>query len=1156
MKLFFEKRIGFIAVAVIIVFNFFALTPVVSAAINPEIDYQGKLANSSGVAVSNGNYNIEFKLYTVASGGSAIWTEDDYNSASAGVSITNGLFSVMLGSTTALTGVNFNQTLYLGVNIGATSTGAVTLDGEMTPRKIIGTVPAAFVANTLQGYNALEFMRSDAANATSTSATYFSVTNTGSGDVADFVGTASSTGLFIQSSGNVGIGSTTPGTSLVVVGTTTVGSIISTSTTNYNTFAGFVGIGTTTPWQALTVSGNFALTGSLYDSTASAGLNGYVLQSTGTASKWVATSSLGFASATTTAALTSSLTSNYLSKWNGSAFANSLIYDNGTNVGIGSSSPSSPLVVVGNILAGYFTATSTTATSTLPLLTVSGSNGLTLSNLTGTQCLHEVSGLVSGTGSDCGSGGGGTNYWSFSGSNLYPATTTSYITADHFVASSTTATSAFAGALTIGTTTLSSTFPLLVQGAGIMDQATGSAPLIISNRQDFSAAVGMVGGGSAAIPAGIVRYAGLRLTFQSVPYSTMITGGTTGSVNVASLFTSGQMELGTLITAPSGQLTITQFNSASTTDLLDINSNGGTNLLNVDYQGDLGVKSGSFTLGTGANEMIQNYNWIQMPTDTYSGIGTGAAGTNPWIAYAPESGDWFNDANPGDVAYRNQIGNDILIGIDSGAGATSMMNFTRNTTGNPRIIVDGAPDNGIDALEILGTTTDYGQLNANNVVASSTTSASTFAGKVGIGTTTPTSTLTVVGSLCVSKGSGATLNCGTTAGDAYGTVFNTGAYDLAEDYTTSDPSVTAGTVVALNPNNAISVIKATEGSVILGIVSTNPGVILGGADITSANSSSTVPIALAGRVPVQVSMQNGPIAIGDSLTISSMAGVAMKATDPSQPVIATALEAASRNGSIMAFVRSSMTSGISLGTSMPTEELGRTDDSLASEFGNLLSGSETWLMGKLTAVNGFFDNLFTAHLTVGSSSRPSGITLYDQVTGQPYCLAMVNGQMASTAGVCVTGLVSNSQTSQSNTQVGSQTPTSQTSTSTSVSTLTSTSTETVTDDTSTSTDVTISDPSSATSTSALAPATSTPTSPTSTSPTEDSTSTSTPAFSSSSSGSVSSDNSSGESSDVTSSSSSTSSVASSDTASSGDTSSVSAGSSDSSLSNSSAASNQ
>lgn len=46
-------------------------------------------------------------------------------------------------------------------------------------------------------------------------------------------------------------------------------------------------------------------------------------------------------------------------------------------------------------------------------------SALTLSSITGTQCLHSVSGVVSGTGSDCGSGGGGGSPGGVSGSIQY-----------------------------------------------------------------------------------------------------------------------------------------------------------------------------------------------------------------------------------------------------------------------------------------------------------------------------------------------------------------------------------------------------------------------------------------------------------------------------------------------------------------------------------------------------------------------------------------------------------------------------------------------------------------------------------------------------------------------------------------------------------------
>lgn len=145
---------------------------------NKQINYQGKLANSSGVTVANGNYNIRFKLYTAPTGGSPLWTETWCYSTDSGstctgsgtdsrITLTSGIFSTLLGSTTALTGVDFNQTLYLGVEIGGNAS-TPTWDGEMSPRKKLGTVPSAFEAERLNGIKANQFFRNDITNSTST----------------------------------------------------------------------------------------------------------------------------------------------------------------------------------------------------------------------------------------------------------------------------------------------------------------------------------------------------------------------------------------------------------------------------------------------------------------------------------------------------------------------------------------------------------------------------------------------------------------------------------------------------------------------------------------------------------------------------------------------------------------------------------------------------------------------------------------------------------------------------------------------------------------------------------------------------------------------------------------------------------------------------
>jgi len=130
------------AIALTMLGGFFATqnNALAAVGINKQINFQGKVTNSDGTNVATGSYNFNFRIYTVSSGGAAIWSE-----LSKSLTVTDGIFQTNLGDATALPGsVDFySDNIYLGIEFNS--------NGEMNPRVQFTAAPYAFNFDTLDG---------------------------------------------------------------------------------------------------------------------------------------------------------------------------------------------------------------------------------------------------------------------------------------------------------------------------------------------------------------------------------------------------------------------------------------------------------------------------------------------------------------------------------------------------------------------------------------------------------------------------------------------------------------------------------------------------------------------------------------------------------------------------------------------------------------------------------------------------------------------------------------------------------------------------------------------------------------------------------------------------------------------------------------------
>ena len=258
-------------------------------------------------------------------------------------------------------------------------------------------------------------------------------------------------------------------------------------------------------------------------------------------------------------------------------------------------------------------------------------------------------------------------------------------------------------------------------------------------------------------------------------------------------------------------------------------------------------------------------------------------------------------ANISSADIGNIATNDLTVWENSDIGNDL---FVRNA------IVVGS--GGINSGGALSIASNISSGNLFNISSSTNSSIFTISsnGSVGINTST------IGGSsykLLIDAGSSSNGAIGVN-GFIRATSYITGTttLDLAETYpinmqcTANGTCPVDGDVVCIDPTVIAGVKKCSISEVnqMIGIVSANPGFLLGGGNFSDPSQNlGTVKVALAGRVPVKVSLVNGVINAGDKLTLSNINGVAAKAIGE-VPVIGIAMENYSDNGtgSVLAFV--------------------------------------------------------------------------------------------------------------------------------------------------------------------------------------------------------------------------------------------------------------
>ncbi|MCB9810438.1 DUF5011 domain-containing protein, partial [Candidatus Nomurabacteria bacterium] len=570
-----------------------------------------------------------------------------------------------------------------------------------------------------------------------------------------------------------------------------------------------------------------------------------------------------------------------------------------------------------------------------------------------------------------------------------------------------------------------------ISSNGDLDVNNGAISYDSTNNQTSIANL-LLGNVNFADDAGVVSWVDMNVTASSavntvLSYTASLDGNSLLTLYGKSDGSGGvtNLAVGIGTTTPSAKLTIAG-TEGSTDDIFNVASSSGLSYLSISSDGNIDINNGAFYYDLALNKTS------------------------------------IERLDLGNVEFEQDAGWVSWIDLDVSASSTvgDVMAYSAQIDANELLTVYGEADGsgGIQNTRVFVGTTSSAVLGSSNI---------------------PDNSLIIGGgALCVDDNGGS--NCddaARTAGTIYAESSSVTAIDLAENYPTLDTSLEAGELVALAPKfqevctevdengevrctetdlSSVPLVEkadVTNSPTVLGIISTEPGVLLGGFGSSELAEFEKVPVALSGRVPVKVTDEAGVISPGDYVMLSdTMPGYAMKANKPGMAV-GVALESFSPvdiknevsegtddsmettvgvledngfdveeavNGKkVKASSTASSTdtitadvpetdleeeSGVATGTIVVFVErtpLYITDFDFYSASSTIeLEEDSFW--GKLATLAANFKDgvLSLLGLVIGSQETPAGITIYDTVTGEPYCMYIANGEQVSQAGTC------------------------------------------------------------------------------------------------------------------------------------------------------------